>query len=43
MDKNLKAKFLIILATLAASLYFIFPIQKRINLGLDLKDRKSVV
>lgn len=37
MDKNLTGKFIFILAVLAASIYFAFPLEKRINLGLDLK------
>ncbi|MFH1360133.1 MAG: protein translocase subunit SecD [Candidatus Omnitrophota bacterium] len=37
MNKNLKVKILLILGVLAASLFFAFPLEKRINLGLDLK------
>jgi SecD/SecF fusion protein len=37
MDKNLKGRVLLILAVIAACVYFTFPLQKRINLGLDLK------
>lgn len=35
--RDLKKRFLIIFAILAACLWFSFPLQKRINLGLDLK------
>ncbi len=37
MGKNLKWKILLILGVLLASIYFTFPLEKRINLGLDLK------
>ncbi|MEI8011893.1 MAG: protein translocase subunit SecD [Candidatus Omnitrophota bacterium] len=37
MSKNLRTRFLIILAVIAACVAFAWPIQKRINLGLDLK------
>jgi SecD/SecF fusion protein len=37
MSKNLKIRFGIVIAVFLASLYFAFPIEKRINLGLDLK------
>jgi len=37
MSKNLNIRILTILAVLAAMLFFAFPIEKRINLGLDLK------
>jgi len=37
MSKNLKKRLLIILGVMLLSLWFSFPIQKRINLGLDLK------
>ncbi len=37
MAKNLKVKFLIIFGSILASLYFTFPLEKRINLGLDLR------
>ena len=35
--RDLKKRFLIIFAVLVACLWFSFPLQKRINLGLDLK------
>ncbi len=37
MGKELRNRLLIILAVIGASIFFIFPIQERINLGLDLK------
>ncbi len=37
MTKGLKTKFLIILGVMVACVAFAWPIQKRINLGLDLK------
>ncbi len=43
MNKNLQGRVLLILAVIAASLAFIFPINKRINLGLDLKGGMHIV
>ncbi len=43
MSKNLRNRILTILGILLACLYFIFPIQKRINLGLDLKGGMHLV
>lgn len=37
MSKGLRNRILIILGVLGLSLYFTFPLEKRINLGLDLK------
>ena len=37
MSKALRTRFLIILGILAACVFFMWPIQKRINLGLDLR------
>jgi SecD/SecF fusion protein len=37
MSKNLQTRFLIILGVIVACIAFVWPIQKRINLGLDLK------
>jgi SecD/SecF fusion protein len=37
MSKNLRTRFLIILGVIAACAAFAWPIDKRINLGLDLK------
>ena len=37
MNKSLKGRLLVILGVILASLYFTFPVQKNINLGLDLK------
>ncbi len=37
MSQNLRTRLLVILAVVGAAVYFSFPIQKRINLGLDLK------
>jgi len=41
--KNLQQRFLIIGAVLVACLYFSFPLQKRINLGLDLQGGMHLV
>ncbi len=43
MSKKLQFRIFVILATLAASLYFTFPLQKRINLGLDLQGGMHLV
>ncbi len=43
MTKNLQMRVFIILAVLAASLYFTFPLEKRVNLGLDLKGGMHLV
>ena len=37
MERKVAFKSLLILGILAVSIYFIFPLDKRINLGLDLK------
>ena len=37
MNKSLKRRLLVILGVILISLYFTFPVQKNINLGLDLK------
>ncbi len=37
MSKNLRTRFLIIFGVIAACVAFAWPIQKRINLGLDLR------
>ena len=37
MNKNLRIRLLVVLGVLVASVYFAFPLEKRINLGLDLK------
>src|ERR1700691_3044263 len=37
MDKGLQKRFFIILAVIAGSIASLIPINKRINLGLDLK------
>jgi len=37
MNKNLRFRIGVVLTVFLASLWFAFPIQKRINLGLDLK------
>ncbi len=37
MTKNLRNKLILILCVIGASIYFTFPVQKHINLGLDLK------
>jgi SecD/SecF fusion protein len=41
--KSLRNRILLTLAVLAACIYFSFPIQKRINLGLDLKGGMHLV
>jgi SecD/SecF fusion protein len=43
MNKKLQLRILIILAVLAVSLYFAFPLDKRITLGLDLKGGMHLV
>ena len=43
MNKNLRGKILLILGIIIASVYFAFPLQKRINLGLDLKGGMHLV
>lgn len=43
MNKKLQWRILIILAVLAASIYFAFPLNKRINLGLDLQGGMHLV
>jgi SecD/SecF fusion protein len=37
MSKDLKIRILVVLIVLVASIFFAFPLEKRINLGLDLK------
>ncbi|MEW5895169.1 MAG: protein translocase subunit SecD [Candidatus Omnitrophota bacterium] len=43
MNKNLKIRLGIVLAVFLASLWFAFPIEKKINLGLDLKGGMHLV
>jgi preprotein translocase subunit SecD len=43
MNKNLKTRLLIILGVFLATLYFSFPLQKRISLGLDLKGGMHII
>ena len=43
MNKRLKMRLLIILGVILASLYCAFPLEKRINLGLDLKGGMHLV
>lgn len=43
MDKSLRNRFLVILGITAAAIYFAFPIEKHINLGLDLKGGMHLV
>jgi SecD/SecF fusion protein len=43
MSKNLRTRFLIILGVIAACIAFAWPINKRINLGLDLKGGMHLV
>lgn len=41
--KSLKTRFLIIIGVVAASIFFAFPLERRINLGLDLKGGMHLV
>ena len=43
MSKNLSNRFLVIFGVIIASLFFTFPLEKRINLGLDLKGGMHLV
>lgn len=43
MGKNLKTRILIIIGIVIASIYCAFPLEKRINLGLDLKGGMHLV
>jgi len=43
MTKNLRNRVLLVLGVVVASIYFAFPAQKRINLGLDLKGGMHLV
>ena len=43
MNKNLRTRILLILGIIAASVYFTFPLEKHINLGLDLKGGMHLV
>lgn len=43
MNKSLRNRIIFILGILAASIYFAFPLQKHINLGLDLKGGMHLV
>ncbi|MBP9854723.1 MAG: protein translocase subunit SecD [Candidatus Omnitrophica bacterium] len=43
MKKSLRNRVLVILGIIAASLYFTFPLQKHVNLGLDLKGGMHVI
>ncbi len=43
MNKNLQMRMLTVLGVLLASLYFTFPLEKNINLGLDLKGGMHLV
>src|SRR3989338_3011200 len=43
MEKRVSYKIILILAILGISLYFTFPLNKRINLGLDLKGGMHLV
>ncbi len=37
MERRIQIKLLLVLAVLGLSIYFAFPLQKRVNLGLDLQ------
>ena len=43
MNKSLRNRILIILGVVAAAVYFTFPLDKHINLGLDLKGGMHLV
>lgn len=43
MNKNLRTRVLLILGVIAAAVYFTFPLDKHINLGLDLKGGMHLV
>jgi SecD/SecF fusion protein len=43
MNKNLRNRLLIVVGVILASLYFTFPLEKHINLGLDLKGGMHLV
>lgn len=43
MVKNLRMKFLMIIGAILLSAYFTFPLEKRINLGLDLRGGMHLV
>ena len=43
MVKNLRNRLILILIVIAASIFFTFPVEKRINLGLDLKGGMHLV
>ncbi len=43
MSKDLKFRLGVVIAVFLASLYFAFPLEKRINLGLDLKGGMHLV
>jgi len=43
MNKNLKLRIFLILGIIAVSLYYTFPLQKRIHLGLDLRGGMHLV
>ena len=43
MSKNLRNRFLVIIGVVIGSLFFTFPLEKRINLGLDLKGGMHLV
>ena len=43
MSKNLRNRFLVIFGVVVVSLFFTFPLEKRINLGLDLKGGMHLV
>jgi len=43
MNKNLRTRILLVLGVLALSVFCAFPLEKRINLGLDLKGGMHIV
>ena len=43
MNKSLRNRILIILGVIAAAVYFTFPVEKHLNLGLDLKGGMHLV
>ncbi len=43
MNKNLRNRLLVIVAVISIAVFYAFPIDKRVNLGLDLKGGMHVV
>ncbi|HQP12758.1 MAG TPA: hypothetical protein PK470_08350, partial [Candidatus Omnitrophota bacterium] len=43
MSKNLKIRLLVVVSVIAACLYFALPLDKKVNLGLDLQGGMHLV